>query len=374
MRTPLFGYHRTHARKVVDFYGWEMPLYFSRIRAEHLAVRSHVGFFDVSHMGKIHLAGSEIGSELQALIPSRLPAREGVCRYTFLLDDRGRIMDDVIFCRLSDTSYLCVGNAGPRERVVAWFRDRLVTSRVEDHTTELVCLALQGPEAERTLQPLSDSPLEDLRFFRGTLTGAPKGVPLETKGWGSLADYLGPESSHDPRAYYVTRTGYTGEDGFEIYAPNPLGAALWTALIEESGVPPVGLGARDTLRLEKGYLLSGQDFDGRQTPFEVGYERVVHWDHDFVGREPLRTQEGKTGYPRLQGVQLREPGVPRPGHAVWQGDRQVGALTSATLSPTLGVGIGLGYLEDAARVPGQPLEVEVRGKRLRAEATKPPFV
>jgi aminomethyltransferase len=245
---------------------------------------------------------------------------------------------------------------------------------VEDHTTELACLALQGPEAERTLQPLSDSPLEDLRFFRGTLTGAPKRVPLETKGWGSLADYLGPGSSHDPRAYYVTRTGYTGEDGFEIYASNPLGVALWTALVEESGVPPVGLGARDTLRLEKGYLLSGQDFDGRQTPFEVGYERVVHWDHDFVGREALRTQEGETGYPRLQGVQLCEPGVPRPGHAVWQGDHQVGTLTSATLSPTLGVGIGLGYLEDAARAPGQPLEVEVREKRLRAEATKPPFV
>ncbi|MFQ5908427.1 MAG: glycine cleavage system aminomethyltransferase GcvT [Thermoplasmata archaeon] len=374
MRTPLFSYHRTHASKLVDFYGWEMPLYFSGIRAEHLAVRSHVGFFDVSHMGKVHLIGTEIGPELQSLIPSRLPTHEGVCRYTFLLDGHGHILDDVIFCRLSDTSYLCVCNAGPRERVVAWFQERFATTRVEDHTTALVCLALQGPEAERSLQPLSDFPLGDLRSFRGTLTRIPEAVPLETKGWAPLSDYLELRTGLDPRAYYLTRTGYTGEDGFEIYASNALGVALWTALVKESGVPPVGLGARDTLRLEKGYLLSGQDFDGRQTPLEVGYDRVVRWDHDFVGREALRTQEGETGYPRLQGIQLREPGVPRPGHTVWRGDHQVGILTSATLSPTMGVGIGLGYLEENARTPGQPLEIEVRGRRLRAEATKPPFI
>lgn len=374
MRTPLFGYHRTHARKLVDFYGWEMPLYFSGIRDEHFAARSHVGFFDVSHMGKILLAGTGVNQELQSLIPSRLPPHEGRCRYTFLLDDQGRILDDMIFCRLSNASYLCVCNAGARKHVVAWFRERLLTSRVEDYTTELVCLALQGPEAERSLQPLSNSPLGDLRPFRGTLTRTPKGVPPETKGWVSLSDVLEFGPSADPRAYYLTRTGYTGEDGFEIYAPNPLGVALWTALVEESGVLPVGLGARDTLRLEKGYLLSGQDFDGRQTPFEVGYERVVRWDHDFVGREALRLQARETGYPRLQGVQLREPGVPRPGHVVWQEGREVGTLTSATLSPTLGVGIGIGYLEERARTPGQTLEIEVRGKRLRAEATKPPFV
>ncbi len=372
MHTPLFPYHQTHARKLVDFHGWEMPLSVSGIWAEHRAVRSHAGFFDVSHMGKIHLI--EVASELQSLVPGRLPAKEGGCRYTFLLDDQGRILDDVILCRLSDASYLCVCNAGPRERVVAWFQDHLGESHVQDHTADLVCLALQGPDAEGILQPLSRSPLNELRSFQGALTEAPDTVPVETEGWASLSDYLGLGASLPPRAYYLTRTGYTGEDGFEIYAPNRLGVALWRTLVDESGVPPVGLGARDTLRLEKGYLLSGQDFDGHQTPFEVGYDRMVHWDHDFVGREALRARKGKRGYPQLQGVRLREPGVPRPGYAVWEEGRKVGTLTSATLSPMLGVGIGLGYLEDGLRSPGHRLEVEVRKRRLEAEAAKLPFV
>lgn len=370
MHTPLFPYHQAHARRLVDFHGWEMPLYFSGIRAEHLAVRSHAGLFDVSHMGKIRLTGSI--SDLQSLLPSRLPPAEGGCRYTFLLDDQGRILDDVILCRLSKGSYLCVCNAGPRERVLAWFRKRMGRSQVEDHTSDLVCLALQGPEAANSLQPLSSSPLSGLRPFRGVLTGLPDDVPVEIKGWASLSDFL--ELGATERAYYLTRTGYTGEDGFEIYAPNPLGVTLWRALVEQSGVPPAGLGARDTLRLEKGYLLSRQDFDGSQTPFEVGYERLLHWDHDFVGRDALRRWKGKAGYPRLQGIRLREPGVPRPGYAVWQRDREVGTLTSGTLSPTLGIGIGLAYLEDGAREAGQALEVEVRRKRLKAVATKPPFI
>ncbi len=372
MHTPLFPYHQTHARKLMNFHGWEMPLYFSGIRAEHHAVRSHVGFFDVSHMGKIHL--SEAALELQSLVPGRLPVKEGGCRYTFLLDDQGRILDDVILCRLSGTSYLCVCNAGPRERVVAWFQDHLGKSHVQDHTADLVCLALQGPDAEATLQPFSSSPLSELRSFQGALTEAPDAVPVEAKGWVSLSNYLDLGEGLPPRTYYLTRTGYTGEDGFEIYAPNRLGVALWRALVNKSGVPPAGLGARDTLRLEKGYLLSGQDFDGHQTPFEVGYGRMVHWDHDFVGREVLRGWKGKTGYPRLQGIRLREPGVPRPGNVVWQRDRRVGILTSGTFSPTLRVGIGLGYLDSGARSPGQHLEVEVRARRIKAEAKDPPFV
>ncbi len=370
MRTPLFPYHQAHARKLIDFHGWEMPLYFSSIRSEHLAVRSHAGFFDVSHMGKIRLRGP--ASDLQSLVPSRLPTEEGGCRYTFILDDQGRILDDVILCRISEGSYLCVCNAGPRERIVAWFRERLGRSRVEDYTSDLVCLALQGPEAAESLQPLSSAPLSDLRPFRGVVTELPSDVPVETEGWVSLSGFLGVGTSE--RAYYLTRTGYTGEDGFEIYAPNPLGVALWQTLVERLGIPPVGLGARDTLRLEKGYLLSGQDFDGGQTPYEVGYGRLLHWDHDFVGHEVLQEWKRKTGYPRLQGIRLREPGVPRPGYAVWQEDRKVGLLTSGTFSPTLGVGIGLGYLDAGARIPGQRLEVEVRTKRLRAEAKDPPFI
>ena len=280
-------------------------------------------------------------------------------------------MDDVILCRLLEDLYLCVCNAGTHDRVVAWFLEHLGREAVRDHTAELVCLALQGPDAARILQGLSRVPLDGLKPFRGIPTQLPGAPPVETEGWVSLAQLLGAGAAD--ASYYVTRTGYTGEDGFEIYAPNPLGVRIWEELVGRLGVPPIGLGARDTLRLEKGYLLSGQDFDGRQTPFEVGYERVVRWDHPFLGDRALLEWKERSDYPRLQGIQLRGRGVLRPGQTVWRGDREVGFLTSGTFSPTLQVGIGLGYLDPDVSLRGERVTVEVRGNRLEAEVRPPPF-
>lgn len=374
MRTPLHDFHVASAQRMVDFHGWEMPLYYEGIVKEHRAVRMAVGFFDVSHMGKLLLAGATVAGELRRLIPSKLPRKEGVCRYTHLLRDDGTILDDVIIISLGPNRYLCVCNAGPRERVVRWFRDRLPTTPCRDRTTELVCLALQGPEAEAALQPLVDIPLGKVRSFRGAATDTPFGVPPETEGWAPLSSLLELEGDLAPASLYVTRTGYTGEHGFELYAPNALGRTVWTRLVEGDGVQPVGLGARDTLRLEKGYLLSGQDFDGRQTPLHVGYDWLIDWDHDFVGRDALLELREEGAFPKLRGIRLTDRGVPRPGQTLWRKGAEVGWLTSGTLSPTLKVGIGLGYLPREATEPGTEVQVAVRGRRVDASVVEPSFL
>lgn len=374
MRTPLHDLHVASARRMMDFHGWEMPLYYEGIVKEHRRVRTRVGFFDVSHMGKLLLDGPSAAEELQALIPSNLPRGGGVCRYTHLLDRDGTILDDVIFICVGPNRYLCVCNAGPRERVIRWFRDRLAATPCRDRTTELVCLALQGPEAEATLQPFVNVPLGKVRPFRGAVTDTSLGVPSETEGWAPLSRLLGLEADLTPASLYVTRTGYTGEDGFELYAPNALGRAVWTRLVEGEGVQPVGLGARDTLRLEKGYLLSGQDFDGAQTPLHVGYGWLIDWDHDFVGQDALVELKDKGAFPTLRGIRLTDRGVPRPGQTLWQKGAEVGYLTSGTLSPTLKIGIGLGYLPREAAEPGTEVQVSIRTRRVDASVVETPFL
>lgn len=374
MRTPIHSYHRQHARRMVDFHGWEMPLYFDGIVKEHRTVRTSVGFFDVSHMGKILLHGLTVATRFRDVIPGKLPTKGGICRYTHLLRDDGTILDDVILTCLSSNQYLCICNAGARNSVLAFFETHLGQEYYSDLTTELVCLALQGREAEATLQPLVMDTLSDLRPFRGLGTETRGRVPVEAEGWAPLSVPLTSEIDDNPQALYLTRTGYTGEDGFEIFASNGLGKALWARLVEEGGISPVGLGARDTLRLEKGYLLSGQDFDGSQTPLQVGYERLIDWDHDFVGRDALSRQKEAGGYERLMGIRLAGRGVPRSGQRIWHKGRVVGRLTSGTISPTLGVGIGLGYLEPSAAREGTEVGVEIRQRHVAARVTKPPFL
>lgn len=369
MRTPLFPYHQNHAR-LTTFHDWEMPLVYSSILDEHAMVRRRVGLFDVSHMGKLLLAVDV--EDLQRFVPSRLPRAEDRCRYTHLLDEEGRIIDDVIITRLASDSYLTVCNAGARDRVVERFRAWLGAGVCTDRTEEIVCLALQGPKASEALQPLVDADLAALRPFRGSVVHA-SAVPVETKGWARLAELVGPDEA-DPGAMYLTRTGYTGEDGFEIFAGNDLGAHLWHGLLEETPAGPAGLGARDTLRLEQGYLLSGQDFDGSQTPLEVGYERIIHWEHEFLGREALVRQKKEGGYAQLRGLRLQEPGVPRPGQGVWHEGSRVGQVTSGTHSPSLQTGIALAYLPLEAGIPGTAVQVDLRGRKAAAEVVETPFL
>ena len=371
LRTPLYAWHVSHGARIVEFAGWDMPLLYTGIVDEHLAVRRAAGLFDVSHMGKLLLEGPGTSDAVDRLSTNDLPTSPGRARYTHLLDEQGRILDDVIFTALGPDRYLCVCNAGPRARIVPWIQGHLAGSTLRDLTPEYLCLALQGPRAAEVLGRLTSHDLASVKPFRAAAIDlrVPRGSPSETVGRGSpLAE---------PGRVLITRTGYTGEDGFELFPPSRLAVPVWDALLRagaDAGIVPVGLGARDTLRLEKGYLLSGQDFTGRETSLETNSEWLVKWDHDFVGREALREQKERGGYRRLLGLRLLERGVPRHGCAVLSGGRDVGLVTSGTLSPSLKAGIALAYLEPDVAVPGTRVEVDVRGEPKRAEVVKPPFL
>ncbi|MEK6851985.1 MAG: glycine cleavage T C-terminal barrel domain-containing protein, partial [Candidatus Thermoplasmatota archaeon] len=281
--------------------------------------------------------------------------------------------------------FLMVCNAGPRERVLAWVTEHGSRVRIEDLTFDYLCLALQGPKAARVLQLLTQSDVAVVKAFGGAYvdlllgerlgTGrTPAASPPEGVGWGPF-DSRVVGASKD--FCFVTRTGYTGEDGFEMFPPKDLGVAAWNALLaagREAGLRPVGLGARDTLRLEKGFLLSGTDFDGRQTSLECASEWLVKWDHDFVGREALRRQKERGKFHRLVGLLLQDRGVPRHGCTVLRDEANVGVVTSGTLSPSLKTGIALARVHPGAAAEGTSLDVVVRDRRLRAVVKKPPFL
>lgn len=375
LRTPLFEWHASHGGRIVEFGGWEMPLQYTGIVDEHLTVRRSAGLFDVSHMGKLLLEGAGTTALVDRLSTNDVPATPGRARYTHLLTERGGIIDDVIFTCLGPERYLCVCNAGPRPRVVAWVREHLGPVRLSDRTADFLCLALQGPKAAEVLARLTSHDLRSIRPFRAAAVDLHipgHGAPPETEGWGSPTGGIAP-----PGTVLVTRTGYTGEDGFELLPPGPLAVPVWEALLAagaDVGIRPIGLGARDTLRLEKGFLLSGQDFTGTETSLETNSEWLVKWDHDFIGRDALRGQKERGGYRRLMGLRLTERGIPRHGCRVLAGGTDVGVVTSGTMSPSLKVGIALASLEERVAAPGTAVEVDVRGARKRAEVVKPPFL
>jgi aminomethyltransferase len=366
---------------MTEFGGWEMPLLYEGIVAEHQAVRKSAGLFDVSHMGKIMITGPTAVDLLSRLSTNDIPRSPLRARYTLLCDDEGRILDDVIVTCLAPDRYFVVCNAGPRERILQWLRRQRDEEVIQDMTADYLCLALQGPKAARILQLAVAADVEALKPFRGTvvelLLSQRLGVsrssdapPPEAVGWGfgepGPADHC-----------FITRTGYTGEDGFELFPDNELGVALWEALLaagKDAGLRPAGLGARDTLRLEKGYLLSGTDFDGTQTPLEAASERLVKWDHAFVGRDALHRQKDRGEYDRLVGLLIKDRGVPRHGHEVQIGRRKVGAVTSGSMSPSLKAGIALAYVRPEASPEGTEVDVLVRDRALHAIVKTPPFV
>jgi aminomethyltransferase len=380
-RTPLYDLHAAAGATIIEFGGWEMPLQYEGIVAEHHAVRRDAGVFDVSHMGKVMISGPTAWEFLSRLSTNDLPRKPFRARYTHLLDEHGRIIDDVIITCLASDRYFMVCNAGPRERVLTWLERHHETEHLQDVTSEYLCVALQGPKAARVLQLLTSANVEPIKPFGGTFvelllhkrpgvsrsTDAP---PPEAVGWGpgeeGLADHC-----------FLTRTGYTGEDGFELFPTNELGVAMWNAILGaggDAGVRPIGLGARDTLRLEKGYLLSGTDFDGTRTSLEASCEWLVKWDHEFVGRDALSRQKERGDYDRLVGLLATDRGVPRHGCEISREGRKVGVVTSGTMSPMLKTGIALGYVRPDAAAEGTEVEILVRDRPLRAIVKKPPFI
>ena len=362
LRTPLHAVIEAAGGRLVPFAGWEMPVQFSGLVAEHQAVRQRCGVFDISHMGVLTLRGDGAKDALQGLVPTDLfRIGPGEACYTVLLNEAGGIRDDLIVYdrgRQADAAaetcdeLVLVINAACAAEDSAWIRSQLEPQGISitDRKGDGVLLALQGPEAQARLEALSGTSLDSLpRFGHRELTLA-----------GCTA--------------FVGRTGYTGEDGFELLVPGEVGPALWQQLVE-SGVTPCGLGARDTLRLEAAMHLYGQEMDSATSPLEAGLGWLVHLEmpKPFVGREALERQSAAGVSRRLVGLKLQGRAIARHGYPVLRHGEPVGEVTSGTWSPSLGEAIALAYVPTDAARPGTELAVEIRGKAEPALVVKRPF-
>lgn len=347
-KTPLAARCESAGGKMVDFHGWLLPVQFDGIIAEHKAVRGAAGMFDVSHMGQIFVEGKDAWPFLQYINCNNIKNAPAAGTYSHILTEKGTIIDDAISFCLNPEKFLVVVNAACIEEDYAWFQKQAAAFdvSVRNESADWGMIAVQGPQAlEKVSSLISD--VQDLPRFHIkeiALFGA--------KG-------------------YVTRTGYTGEDGVEIMLPSAQIGDLWDALLS-LGVKPCGLGSRDVLRLEAGYLLNGADADQTRTPYEANCGWVVKLaKENFVGKEALSAQKEQGLKQKLTAFVLKSPGVPRAGCKVYSGAEEIGVLTSGTYSP-LFKGIAVGYVKADVAV-GSEVEIEIHGKRAKAETVKTPF-
>jgi aminomethyltransferase len=355
-RTPLFDEHRALDARLVEFSGWEMPVQYSGILEEHRAVRTRAGLFDVSHMGEFRVAGPDALAYLQYLVPndvSKLTIHQAL--YTQLcLPDAGTI-DDLLVYRLDENEYMTVVNAGNIDKDFAWAvqQSRNFDVRLTNQSDSTGLLALQGPEAQSILQPLTEVDLSGIRYYHFE-PGKVDGIEC-----------------------IISRTGYTGEDGFELYCSSADVARLWRDLLaagKERGLLPAGLGARDTLRLEASYCLYGHDLDEATNPLEAGLGWTIKLNKgEFIGHDALAKIKEQGVKRKLVGIQMVERGVCRGGYAIYADGEQIGALTSGAPSPTLNKNIGMGYVEAALAVPGKTVHIDIRGKHTAALIVALPF-
>jgi len=354
-RTPFYDLHVGAGAKMVPFAGYEMPVQYPEgITAEHHTVRRGAGLFDVTHMGEFEVTGKD-ALAFVAYVTSNDPAAlaYGQVQYSCFMHETGGIVDDCLVYRLADRLMLVVNASNTAKdwahvnRYAARFAVKL--ANVSD---QVALLALQGPRAQAVLQPLAPGADLDAIGFYHCVTGKVAGVNC-----------------------IISRTGYTGEDGFELYHGNRHAATLWHALIRPgSEVKPVGLGSRDSLRLEMAYPLYGNDIDDETTPLDAGLGWIVKFKKgDFVGRAALEAQKARGLTRRLAGFVLKDRAFPRHGYPVWAGGQRSGDVRSGIVSPSLGEPIGTAYLPVAMAAPGTAFEVEVRGKRIPAEVVPTPF-
>jgi glycine cleavage system T protein (aminomethyltransferase) len=355
-RTPLYEEHVTLGGKMVPFAGFEMPVqYPSGITAEHRAVREAAGLFDVSHMGEFIVRGPQALDLVQRVTindASRIAV--GQAQYSAMCLESGGVVDDLLVYRYRDR-YMLVVNASNLEKDWAWVSRHAegLDLTLEDASDRTGLIALQGPASREVLRPLVSVDLEGVTYYHFA-QGEVAGVPATISG-----------------------TGYTGEDGFELYLAADDTVRVWRALLKAgagAGLVPAGLGARDSLRLEMGYALYGNELDAEHTPLEAGLGWVTKLDKgDFVGRAALLGQK-QSGVPRrLVGIVVSGRGFPRPGYPVVSAGDVVGTLTSGTVSPSLGVGIAMGYVPSTLAARGTTLEIDARGRLLPANVTPPPF-
>lgn len=356
LRTPLYELHRRLGARLVPFAGYEMPVQYAGILAEHAAVRSAAGLFDVSHMGQIHLDGPGAVAAAERLLSCPVASlRPGRVRYGLLCNEDGGVVDDVTVYRLADDALMLCVNAANVEKDWRWVvRHAGADVALRDRSAETALLALQGPASAAVLAPLCSLDLAALRRFacaEGTVVG---------------------------RAALVSRTGYTGSDGFELYLEAAAGETVFEALLEAGrphGLVPAGLGARDTLRLEAALPLYGHELDDTTSPLEAGLERFVKRKAGgFLGAEAIE-RRAAAGHPRvLVGFVLDGRGVARAEHQILHEGRPIGRVTSGAPSPTLGKPIGLGYVPPALAAPGTLVEIAIRDRGVAARIVRTPFI
>jgi len=343
--TPLRTVHESLGARFAEFSGWEMPLQYEGVVAEHMAVRSGVGVFDVSHLGRFRIDGPGATELIQSQLCNDIADVEpGKAQYTMALNERGGVEDDIIVWRLAAEDYWVLPNGANFDEIVARF-DRAAPTGVwvEPVRKDTALLAVQGPDARGAIAEVLGVAPGRFRVIQGDYAGGP---------------------------FWAAGTGYTGEMGAEIAVPAYAAERLMRDLVE-AGAVPCGLGARDTLRLEMGYPLWGQDLDEHTTPLEAGLGWVIAWEHDFVGKDALRGQRDRGIPKQLIGFKLAGRRIPRPGYDLRAGDA-LGAVASGNFSPVLGCGIGMGYVSPATDTTD--VAVDIRGEWHPAERTNPPFI
>lgn len=356
-RTPLFDVYKNYGGKTIDFGGWELPVQFSSIKEEHEAVRTKAGLFDVSHMGEIEVKGTDSLLYLQKMMTNDISKLKiGAAQYTAMCYENGGTVDDLLVYKMAEDDYLLVVNASNIDKDFDW-----LSAHVEGEVTlnniseKMAQLALQGPVAEKVLQKLTGEDLSGIGFFKFQ-----ENVTINGK------------------SALVSRTGYTGEDGFEIYCASEHVIELWNTILEvgkEDGVLPCGLGARDTLRFEATLALYGQELSPEITPFEagIGFAVKLNKEVDFIGKEALAKQKEISIPRKLVGIEMIERGIPRHGYAVFHGETKVGEVTTGTQSPTLKKNIGLALIYRQFSELDTELDIEIRGKKVKAKIVPTPF-
>ena len=356
--TPLLGLHKELGAKLVPFVGWNMPIQFAGVLSEHICVRERVGLFDVSHMGEIEVKGKDAKKFLQFLLSNNVEKMfDGSILYSLMCYETGGVVDDLLAYRFSENHYFLCVNASNSDKDYDWIARHASSFNVniKNISSETTQLALQGPDAKNVLQSLCDISLDDLSYYNFR------------KGMVNNVESL------------ISRTGYTGEDGFELYLSPEKVSEVFRSLMEQGrsyGIQPIGLGARDTLRIEMGYPLYGNEIDNNPTPLDAGLGWVIKFDKgEFLGRGSLLKQK-EQGSPRrkLVGLKLLTRGVPRAHYQVFKNGESVGEVTSGTFSPTLNTGVGLCYVSSEYSDVGNHLDVKIRDQLVATEVIQLPFV
>ena len=362
-KMALYDKHVELGGRIIDFFGFALPVQYSGILDEHLAVRRSVGIFDVSHMGNFILTGSGAQEFLDHVLTNNMmKLKPGELKYAHILNEDGKIIDDMITAGIEPEKYVSVPNASMIDRDYEWFTSNSgeYDVNIENVSDDFAILALQGQKARKVLKKITDYDLKSLNFFQ--------------------CAYMKLNNIDDK--VLIWRSGYTGEDGFELMVPNGDAKVAWDSVMEsgeEFDIKPIALGARDTLRLEKGFLLSGQDFHEDRTSLETNWngEWALNWDSDFIGKEPIMKQKETGGYDLFCGIKLDEikGGIPRPGQKVMKDGAEVGTVTSGSAIPTLDgekYGMALGFVKPELTEAGTKLEIEIRGKLFPGSVAKLP--